>query len=65
LARVKQTADLEQFQIADLHVRLGLPARELTRKLEVSVARVDCAKYKIGTRLKREIEQFQREGGPC
>ncbi len=54
---MKQTADPEHFQIVDLHVRLGLPVRE--------VARVYFSKYKIGTRLKREVEQLQWEGGPC
>jgi RNA polymerase sigma-70 factor (ECF subfamily) len=62
LARVKQTADPEQFQMFDLHVRLGLPAREVARKLDVSLPRVYFAKYKIGAVLKRAAERFEKQG---
>lgn len=63
LARVKQLADPEQFQMFDLHVRLGLPARDVARKLEVSLPRVYFAKYKIGALLKREVARLQKLGG--
>jgi RNA polymerase sigma factor (sigma-70 family) len=63
LARVKQTADPEQYQMFDLQVRLGLPAREVARKLEVSRARVYVAKYKIGALLKREAQRIERQEG--
>jgi RNA polymerase sigma-70 factor (ECF subfamily) len=63
LARVKQTADPEQFQMFDLHVRLGLPAREVARKLDVSLPRVYFAKYKILARLKREAQRLERQEG--
>ena len=62
LARVKQTADPEQFQMFDLHVRLGLPAREVARKLDVSLPRVYFAKYKIGALLKRQVQRLDRQG---
>ena len=47
----------------DLQVRLGLPAREVARKLEVSRARVYVAKYKIGALLKREVQRLERQEG--
>jgi RNA polymerase sigma-70 factor (ECF subfamily) len=62
MARVRQTADPEQFQMFDLHVRLGLPAKEVARKLEVSLPRVYFAKYKIGALLKRQVQKLEREG---
>jgi DNA-directed RNA polymerase specialized sigma24 family protein len=63
LARVKQSADPEQFQMFDLHVRLGLPAKEVARKLDVSLPRVCFAKYKIGARLSREVQWLERQEG--
>jgi len=62
LASQKQTADPEQFQMFDLHVRLGLPAREVARKLDVSLPRVYFAKYKIGALLKRQVQRLDRQG---
>jgi RNA polymerase sigma-70 factor (ECF subfamily) len=62
LARVKQTADPEQFQMFDLHVRLGLPAKEVARRLGVSLPRVYFAKYKIGGLLKRTAERLDQQG---
>jgi len=62
LARVRQTADPEQFQMFDLHVRLGLPAREVARKLDVSLPRVYFAKYKIGALLKRQVQRLEQRG---
>ena len=63
LARVKRSADPEQFQMFDLHVRLGLPAREVARKLDVSVPRVYFAKYKILRLLKRQVQRLEQQGG--
>ena len=63
LARVKQTADPEQFQMFDLHARLGLPAREVARKLDVSLPRVYFAKYKILALLKRQVLKLEQQGG--
>ena len=62
LARVKQTADPEQFQMFDLHVRLGLPAKEVARKLDVSLPRVYFAKYKIAALLKRQVQGLEKQG---
>jgi len=62
LAKVKQTADPEQFQMFDLHVRRALPAREVARKLEVSTARVYVAKYKIAALLKRQVQRLEKQG---
>jgi RNA polymerase sigma-70 factor (ECF subfamily) len=62
LAQVKRSADPEQFQMFDLHVRLGLSAKEVARKLEVSLPRVYFAKYKIGGLLKRTVDRLDRQG---
>ena len=63
LAQVKRLADPEQFQMFDLHVRLGLPAREVAQKLEVSVPRVYFAKYKIFRMLKRQVQRLEQQEG--
>jgi len=61
MARVKRTADPEQFQMFDLHVRLGLSAREVARKLDVSLPRVYFAKYKIRALVKRQAQRLERK----
>jgi RNA polymerase sigma factor (sigma-70 family) len=61
MAHVKQTADPEQFQMFDLQVRLGLPAKEVARKLDVSLARVYFAKYKIRALVKRQAQRLERK----
>jgi RNA polymerase sigma-70 factor (ECF subfamily) len=59
MAHVKQTADPEEYQIFDLHVRLGLPAREVARKLDVSLARVYFASYKLRARVNRQAQRLE------
>ena len=60
---MKQTADPELFQMFDLHVRLGLSAREVARKLDVSLPRVYFAKYKIAALLRRQAQRFEQQEG--
>ena len=47
----------------DLHVRLGLSAREVARKLDVSLPRVYFAKYKIAALLRRQAQRFEQQEG--
>jgi RNA polymerase sigma factor (sigma-70 family) len=62
--RVRQQVDPEQYQMFELHVLRGEPAREVARKLGVTVARVYFAKYRISKLLKTEIQAL-RENGPA
>ena len=61
LERVKRSAEPEQFQIFDLHVRRGLSAREVARRLEVTLPKVYFAKYKIAALLKRQVQLLERQ----
>jgi RNA polymerase sigma-70 factor (ECF subfamily) len=51
----RQVSDA-QFQIFDLHVLRGWPARDVAQTLGVSVAQVYIAKLRVGRRFKREID---------
>jgi len=51
----RQVSDA-QFQIFDLHVLRGWPARDVAQTLGVSVAQVYLAKLRVGRRFKREID---------
>ena len=54
--RLKCQVSDAQFQIFDLHVLRGWPARDVAQTLGVSVAQVYLAKLRVGRRFKREIE---------
>ena len=51
----RQVSDA-QFQIFDLHVLRGWPARDVAQTLGVSVAQIYLAKLRVGRRFKREID---------
>ena len=54
--RLKGQVSDAQFQIFDLHVLRGWPARDVAQTLGVSVAQIYLAKLRVGRRFKREIE---------
>lgn len=63
LERVKRVANPEQVQMFDLHVRLGLSAKEVARKLDVSLPRVYFATYKIRALVQRQVQRLERKEG--
>lgn len=62
MARVRMKVSPRQFQIFDYNVVQGMNAMEVRRKLGVSMAQVYLAKHRIGSLLRKEIEQLKAEG---
>ena len=54
--QLKRQVSDAQFQIFDLHVLRGWPARDVAQTLGVSVAQIYLAKLRVGRRFKREID---------
>ena len=48
-----------QFQIFDLHVLRGWPARDVAQTLGVSLAQVYLAKLRVGRRFKHEVQSLK------
>jgi RNA polymerase sigma factor (sigma-70 family) len=61
LHRVKQSANLKDCQMFDLHVARGLEAREVAQSMGVSVARVYLAKHRIGKLVQREVAALEKD----
>lgn len=61
--RVKMQVNPKQFQIFDYCVLRGMGTAEVRRKLGVSLAQVYLARHRIGSLLKKEIEQLTAENG--
>ena len=54
LERVKAGANVKQFQMFDLHVRLGLSVAETARAVGGTIAAVYMAKSRVGRLLRKE-----------
>ena len=61
LERVRREAAPKQYQLFDLYVLQEQPAREIARKLKVSIAQVYMAKKRVGDRVLRVAKQLERE----
>jgi RNA polymerase sigma-70 factor (ECF subfamily) len=59
LANLKKQVDPEEYQLFDLHLLKELPALEVAQKMNVKLARVYFAKYKVGRLLKKEIRRLE------
>jgi|SRR5438093_862530 len=59
MERVKKHADPRQFQMFYLHVVRGVPALEVARRLGAKLPEIYFAKYKISSRLKKEIKRLE------
>ncbi len=57
---MKQLVSDAQFQIFDLHVLRGWPARDVARALGVNIAQIYLAKLRVGRRLKQEVQALKR-----
>jgi len=63
LERVSRKVSPDQFQIYDLYVTQGLPARQVARTLGLNLARVYLGKHRIEKTLKAEIARLNKELG--
>jgi RNA polymerase sigma factor (sigma-70 family) len=61
LRRVKERVSIEHFQIFDLFVLKGWPARDVARTLGVSRALVYVTKLRLSRMLRAEAEAFRSE----
>jgi RNA polymerase sigma-70 factor (ECF subfamily) len=62
LQRVKETADSKEFQMFYLHVKKGISARAVAKRLDVKLAQVYVAKYKISSLIKKQIKVLESKG---
>ncbi len=60
--RVKGRVSIEQFQMFDLFVLKGWPARDVAKTLSVTVAHVYVAKHRLGKLLKKEVRLLEEQG---
>lgn len=61
LTRVKKGIKPLQFQMFHLHVIKGVQVEEVARRLGVKSAEVYWAKYRLGTRLRKEIRLLRND----
>src|SRR5439155_18450897 len=61
LEQVKSEVSPRQFQMFDLHVLQSLSVRDTARTLQVRVASVYMAKYRISRMLKKEVQKLQKK----
>ena len=59
ITRVKQKANLRQFQIFNLYVMEGMSASKVAQVLEINVALVYLAKHRITKLIRREYAAFE------
>jgi RNA polymerase sigma factor (sigma-70 family) len=62
LQRVKETADPKEFQMFYLHVTKGIAAREVAKRLDVKLAQIYVAKYKVSSLVKKQIKILESKG---
>lgn len=60
IQRVKRRVSIEQFQMFDLFVLKGWPARQVAKTLHVTVAHVYVAKHRISKLVQKEIAQLEQ-----
>lgn len=59
LERVKRKVSLSHYQMFHLHVYRKLPARSVAQRLDVKLAEVYFAKYKVSRLLQKEIKLLE------
>jgi RNA polymerase sigma-70 factor (ECF subfamily) len=64
LAAIQPGVDPRQFQIFDLYVIKGWPAKEVATTLGVNIGRVYLIKHRLSGLLKKEIERLERLAAP-
>ena len=61
IERVKRRVSIEQFQMFDLFVLKGWPARDVAKTLGVTVAYVYVAKHRLARLVKKEIAALEEK----
>jgi len=61
LARVKEKASIQEFQILDLYVLKAWPVNDVKRMLHVSAAHVYVTKHRISALIKKEVRKLEEE----
>jgi RNA polymerase sigma-70 factor (ECF subfamily) len=61
LKKLRQQASQLQYQMFYLHVIKAVPAREVARRLEVKLAEVYFAKYKLSAIVRRHVRALERK----
>ena len=59
--KAKRQVSPAQFQMFYLHVIKNLPAKDVARRLEVKLAEVYFAKYKVGRLVQKEIKILEKK----
>ncbi len=62
-ARVKRQVMPQQFQIFELNVLHGWPARKVAAMLEVTLMQVYLAKHRVGAVFRKEFKALENQGG--
>ena len=62
VARVKDRAGVEQFQIFDLYILREWPVKKVAATLGISAARVYLAKHRVMRLIKREARLLEKQG---
>ncbi len=61
LERVRGQVDERQYQIFDLYVTKGWPARDVARTLRLSLAKVYLAKHRVAAVLRKEVRRLEKK----
>ena len=62
IQRVKRRVSIEQFQMFDLFVLKGWPARDVAKTLSVTIAHVYVAKHRLSKLVKKEVAVLEEKG---
>jgi hypothetical protein len=62
MQRVKEIADPKEFQMFYLHVTKGISARDVAKRLDVKLAQIYVAKYKVSSLVKKHIKILETKG---
>jgi RNA polymerase sigma-70 factor (ECF subfamily) len=60
--RLKRRVSIEQFQMFDLFVLKGWPARQVAKTLGVTVAHVYVAKHRLARLVQKEVAALEEKG---
>jgi RNA polymerase sigma-70 factor (ECF subfamily) len=59
--RVKRRVSIEQFQMFDLFVLKGWPARDVAKTLGVTIAHVYVAKHRLAKMVRKEVASLEEK----
>ena len=62
IQRVKRTVSIEQYQMFDLFVLKGWPAKDVARTLGVTMAHVYVAKHRLSKLIRKEVAALEAKG---